>query len=402
MPFFVQLPALAEQESEVQYINIINGHATIAQRQLRRAGYAGYEAETTAAACAYLEELHEAYRSTPSTPTPCLFDVGANGGHYTLLCKGLFPATRVVAFEPTPNTAAWLRRIIRVNGMDVRVEQCAVSDREQEVTLYLSAKSDSSNSLDPNFRDHAGTVQVKCIALDDFCRVNRVHPNLLKIDAETHELEVLDGARQVLSTVRPTILLEVLEAGADSTARISALLKGLEYSFYPLDPELLCEAEPNLVARKDARNWMLSPKPLAPNFASRARGWLTRLAACTATTHLSGASLFDKGMELLRSGQTGLCQTLFLEAARFGTFEAYYQLGRLAENERRYDDSFKFYRRGAEVDQISCLRGVARAYEKGRGVLADVDAARQWYARAATCGDERAVAELERLDSEGT
>jgi len=54
-------------------------------------------------------------------------------------------------------------------------------------------------------------------------------PNILKIDTETHETRVLQGATKLLETVRPTIWCEVSPQNA---VAVFDLLHALNYELY--------------------------------------------------------------------------------------------------------------------------------------------------------------------------
>ena len=86
-----------------------------------------------------------------------VFDVGANVGVYALLAAA-YSNRAVVAFEPAPDTAAVARETAARNDLAVTVEEIAISDATRTATLYLSSSTDSSNSLNPDFRPHVSEI----------------------------------------------------------------------------------------------------------------------------------------------------------------------------------------------------------------------------------------------------
>ena len=72
-----------------------------------------------------------------------VFDVGANVGPYALVAaRRVGDRGSVHAFEPTPKSAAGLRRNVGLNGLtNVVVNEVAVSDTAGEVNLYLDEES---------------------------------------------------------------------------------------------------------------------------------------------------------------------------------------------------------------------------------------------------------------------
>ena len=157
------------------------------------------------------------------------FDVGANIGLYAALADALFDTVSVVAFEPTPATADIADEIARANDLDVDVVRVALSDHDGEADLHISPVSDSSNSLNPDFRAGSETVRVRVMRLDEFARQTGVVPDVIKIDVETHEAAVLCGARSTLEHNRPDLIVEVLSGrrGRDFAAEINSAVEGL-------------------------------------------------------------------------------------------------------------------------------------------------------------------------------
>lgn len=295
MPFFVRLPKRPDAESmhtqDECYINLINGQGTLIQRELRRHGFAGYEPHTASVACALWETLVKVQwpHRAPNGQRLCFFDIGANGGFYSFLCKGLHrSAVDVHSFEPAPDTYFWLEAINDVNGLGMNAHRLALSDRPGQMTLYLSAKSDASNSLNPQFKArHKGTVTIDCTTLDIFCRDHQTWPDVVKIDTETHEEQVLRGGADVLRTRRPFLILEAInKGGIDYGRRISSLLDEIGgYNYYYIGPNGLERRDHiSATARAECRDWLISPAEPPPEFCERVAWWREALAECTAST----------------------------------------------------------------------------------------------------------------------
>jgi TPR repeat protein len=87
----------------------------------------------------------------------------------------------------------------------------------------------------------------------------------------------------------------------------------------------------------------------------------------------------------------------FERAAKLGDGAAHYRAGRIHEDRGNYAESLELYRAGATKGEVSCMRGVARAYQTGRGVAADVSEARAWFQKAAELGCGKSALELGRL-----
>jgi FkbM family methyltransferase len=85
---------------------------------------------------------HEYWFETRS-PTPLIVDCGSNIGMSVLYFKWLYPAARIVAFEPDASAFKCLTANVAANGLqDVRAHNAAVSTVDGAVDFYV-------DSLDP-------------------------------------------------------------------------------------------------------------------------------------------------------------------------------------------------------------------------------------------------------------
>jgi FkbM family methyltransferase len=139
-------------------------------------------------------------------------DVGAHVGYMTLLmAKHTGESGKVFAFEALPENAGLLKRNIQLNKLShrVSVENVAVTDRTQsEVTLFRGPSSFESSAVGDTNR---GNFSVPGKSLDDYFAGKSL--NFLKMDIEGAETYALRGMKTILNTQRPTILLEVHDAG---------------------------------------------------------------------------------------------------------------------------------------------------------------------------------------------
>lgn len=99
-----------------------------------------------------------------------------------------------MAFEPTPDLARQMRAICEANGLSVNVEQAAAGAAPGTARLYLSANTDSSNSLRRGFRRSYRSVKVAVESVDGYAARTGLAPAVIKIDTEVTEPDVLRGA----------------------------------------------------------------------------------------------------------------------------------------------------------------------------------------------------------------
>lgn len=136
-----------------------------------------------------------------------VFDVGANAGYFTLLGHEL--GADVHAFEPHPLVRALLERTVALQpnrpGI-ISVVPAACSDHLGVLPLFLAEPGNTGmSSLGvPTGR----RVDVQLLTLDHYSQQSNVTPNLLKIDVEGHERMVLKGAKRLLATARPVVVVE--------------------------------------------------------------------------------------------------------------------------------------------------------------------------------------------------
>jgi FkbM family methyltransferase len=143
-------------------------------------------------------------------------DIGANYGVYGVaLARSAGPRGGVWAFEPTPRTAAFLEQTIALEGLArLRLLRCAVSDRGGEARLRIGPQSEL-NALDASAGpDGPDTIAVPAATLDDLAREHG-WPDIdfVKIDAEGHELQVIDGGREFFGGQSPLVMFEIAAAG---------------------------------------------------------------------------------------------------------------------------------------------------------------------------------------------
>jgi FkbM family methyltransferase len=146
-----------------------------------------------------------------SDPSRLSVDVGANCGQYAAFLARHSKAC--IAFEPNPELARRIEETYGTSG--VRVHACALSDKDQDVTLSIPVVNGVEHSALATIESDnrvgdlpTRTVAVRCRRLDDF----GLEPvGVVKIDAEGHELAVLHGARGLIERDRPSFLIEAEE-----------------------------------------------------------------------------------------------------------------------------------------------------------------------------------------------
>jgi FkbM family methyltransferase len=135
------------------------------------------------------------------SPGDLIYDVGAHHGFTTLfLAHWAGPTGKVVGFEASPHNAVILNRNIRINHQtNVKVESQAVGARSGKIFISNFFNTDIN-------AENTGIREVTMTSLDEYSQGNM--PAIIKIDVEGYEIEVLKGAREVL-TFLPKLAIEV-------------------------------------------------------------------------------------------------------------------------------------------------------------------------------------------------
>lgn len=195
-----------------------------------------------------------------------ILDIGANSGIYSLVASRLNPDAEIFAFEPVPETFAWLQRNIDVNQFRIVAEPLAASDKNGSAEIWLDAPGShygpslflaEHKSASDGVRDN-----VKTVRLDDYFQARGIDRiDLAKIDVERHEPAVLQGMRNLLTKSKPMLLLEVLD---DETGRlIERQLEGLGYHFFNIHEPSGSVRKTDHITKADTYNYLcLQPEHL--------------------------------------------------------------------------------------------------------------------------------------------
>lgn len=141
-------------------------------------------------------------------------DVGAHIGMHSFAAADAMSGRpgRVVAFEPTSDSAAKIRAALERSEHDIEVVQLGLSDRSGRLTLRAD---DDWGEHDAGVRSayNRGAV-IEEIAVERFDTWNREHdfqPAVVKIDVEGAEYEVLRGMEELLRSHPPRVLVVELK-----------------------------------------------------------------------------------------------------------------------------------------------------------------------------------------------
>jgi protein O-GlcNAc transferase len=168
-----------------------------------------------------------------------VIDVGANYGVYALTAaRRVGAAGRVIAFEPTGATRAWLEASVADNGfgwLECRAE--AVSDLPGEMILEIHDDPELNRLVDDPAQA-ANFERIGVTTLDAMYGADEaLVPDFIKIDAEGFEAAVLRGATRLFGRSEPLLMFEIKHGNATHLELI-AQAKSLGFATYRLLPGL--------------------------------------------------------------------------------------------------------------------------------------------------------------------
>ena len=209
-----------------------------------------------------LEDSDIAFVKSRLEPGALFVDGGAHIGLFTLAAAAqVGPAGRVIAFEPAQETRRNLIRNIELSGftwVDVRSNALADRCESREFLTFGEQAWGSSSFAPPKELPGARREVVETVTLDSALEgVDRARIRLVKLDLEGAELAALTGARNLLETVRPDLLIEAepehLARQGASVSEIFALLNEYGYRIYRATGD--ASGEPYTVRVTGAADW---------------------------------------------------------------------------------------------------------------------------------------------------
>lgn len=149
----------------------------------------------------FLKHLHER--------EGLVVDVGASTGWFSI--PAALHGRHVVAIEPNERVARRLRlncEISGVSGPRFEIYDLAASDHAGQVVFFHNpaVPLTSGGSVQAPTCARPAREMVPCRRLDDLIGPRKVA--VLKVDVEGHELAVLEGARRVIESWTPALILE--------------------------------------------------------------------------------------------------------------------------------------------------------------------------------------------------
>ena len=209
------------------------------------------------------QDVKQTYSNLLGSPLrPDVFvDVGANYGSHSLLM--LAAKVPTVSFEPNPACHERLRAWGKANGLEPRIEACALGDRDGKIAFAFPERDTwLGHVIGAGDEDVAGLtrIEVPMRRLDDMGDTIPPGRTLIKLDAEGAEPLILAGASAFIAARQPMI---VFECWPDAIARarfVAALPREYAIHALPWSPASTDDPlGPRSFARNAATNFIAVP-----------------------------------------------------------------------------------------------------------------------------------------------
>jgi FkbM family methyltransferase len=140
-------------------------------------------------------------------------DVGANRGQILREAVRVAPRGQHIAFEPIPTVAAELARAFPT--VDCRQMALGAGPDTAQFCHFRSLDGWSGLRRSSEITDEQGDPEFITVTVSTLdAEIGELEPRVVKIDVEGAELEVLEGARALLSKTRPLLIFEHVASAA--------------------------------------------------------------------------------------------------------------------------------------------------------------------------------------------
>jgi FkbM family methyltransferase len=129
-------------------------------------------------------------------------DVGANIGNHSIFFSQFFETVHAIEANPISYDVLKLnsKKINNINPINI-----AITEKNKTVYLRQKKKNISGSNLEKKYNKNF--IKIKAKSLDNLF-FNKKNITLIKIDVEGHELEVIKGAKRLITRNKPIIVFE--------------------------------------------------------------------------------------------------------------------------------------------------------------------------------------------------
>jgi FkbM family methyltransferase len=196
-----------------------------------------------------------------------IFDIGANTGVYALVSKSINNKAKVHAFDPIPYVFNILENNNRINNYDINLNNFALSNYNGTASIYIEADKDFSYSVTVNknlnnLTTNVKTLEIETNTISNYLNMNKIEKiDLLKIDVETHEVEVLEGYIEEIKIHKPSILIEILNN--EVAKGVQDIVKDMDYLYFNINDKENRVRQTFSIEKSDFFNYLICSEKVA-------------------------------------------------------------------------------------------------------------------------------------------
>ena len=171
-----------------------------------------------------------------------ILDIGANIGVMTRYFAMRKKNAEVFSFEPVPFNFRVLKRIVSFFRIrNVKIFKLAVGERNDTIEIVIPKNNNVTlhglchvEGVDGEKGDF-DRIQTKMIYLDGFSDISNRSKKVvgIKLDVENYEYHVLEGAKNLIQTDRPSIYAELWDN--ENRQKCFELMKNMNYETYSFE-----------------------------------------------------------------------------------------------------------------------------------------------------------------------
>jgi len=160
-------------------------------------------------------EANYCIESIKYVDTPVIFDVGSNIGTFTLWLANYFPKGKIHCFEPQRLVYQMLCGNLAINNIfNVYTHNIALGNSVSKIVIQEPDYEIPNNFgrysfKQDNIQRKSEKILIDQMTLDHFVSENKIdRVDLIKIDAESMDLEILHGSIDTIRKYSPVIFVE--------------------------------------------------------------------------------------------------------------------------------------------------------------------------------------------------
>jgi len=184
-------------------------------------------------------------------------DIGANAGYFSVLAAkyATNKMQRIIAIEPMAENLELIKKHMEWNNYsNIELFPFAIADSDRMVE-FSDSPNMAANTYNEQSSLHKSSPKISIIArsLDSICADLNLKNFVIKIDVEGAELDVLKGAKKILETHKPELILATHECHVKGV-EIDCLdfLHALGYVCEPMEEEKFIPGQQDYLCRYKA------------------------------------------------------------------------------------------------------------------------------------------------------